>query len=318
MQQSSARLVPEAAYARHAIAKGSKSFAAASKLLPMAVRDDVARLYAWCRYCDDVIDGQTLGYGGGKVEDANARLAELIEATDAALEGRPTGQSVFDGFGSVARAHSITPRLAHDLLEGFGMDVEERTYRTADDLAAYCYGVAGAVGVMMALVLGVAADDHDTLDRACDLGLAFQMTNIARDVTADAHAGRIYLPSDWLEREGVEADPDALADPRNAAQVFAVTARLVETAEAYYKSARIGIARLPYRTAWAIASASAVYRAIGAKRRRGGPQLLATRVGTTRIAKLRIIGRAGLIAALPDRPNGALSRDGLWQRPPRP
>ena len=239
--------VTDAGYARESIAKGSKSFAAASKILPADIRDDVVRLYAWCRHADDLIDGQVLGHGERMVADPKERLARLRSSTNDALDGVRTGDPVFDGFGAVAATHGITPPLAHDLLDGFAMDVEGRVYRTEDDLAAYCYGVAGAVGVMMALVIGVPARDTDTLDRACDLGLAFQMTNIARDVIADAHLGRVYLPTTWLEEEAVLPTPEGVADPANAEGVFRATDRLVAAAECYYASAEVGMKRLPFR-----------------------------------------------------------------------
>jgi phytoene synthase len=311
--------VADVAYARESIAEGSRSFSAASRLLPAGVRDDVARLYAWCRHADDLIDGQVLGHGERTVPDPDVRLARLRAATDAALAGEPTGEAVFDGFGAVAAAHGITRPLAHDLLDGFAMDVEERRYETEEDLAAYCYGVAGAVGVMMALVIGVPPRDSDTLDRACDLGLAFQMTNIARDVIADARTGRVYLPAEWLAAEGVPATPQAVADPANAAGVWRAADRLVAAADRYYASARVGIARLPFRVAWAIASATAVYRAIGTRRRDAGPEGLSHRVSTSAPLKFRLIATSALVAARSERRSDpALSRDGLWTRPARP
>ncbi len=225
---------------------------------------------------------------------------------------------MFDGFGAVARAHGITPRLAHDLLDGFALDVDGARYASIDDLARYCYGVAGSVGVMMALVIGVERTDADTLDRACDLGLAFQMTNIARDVIADAATGRIYLPTDWLAEVGVAADPEAVAAPENRAAVWQVAERLVRAGDAYYRSAEVGVARLPFRTAWAIASAGRVYRAIGLRRRMAGPEGLALRASTTGGEKARIIAAAAIGAARGERPGLAYDRTGLWQRPPRP
>ncbi|MEM9222252.1 MAG: phytoene/squalene synthase family protein [Pseudomonadota bacterium] len=308
----------DAAYARAAIANGSRSFAAASRLLPGAVRDDVARLYAWCRHCDDVIDGQVLGHGERQVEDGAGKLAELRSLTEAALTGTPTGQPVFDGFGDVCATHGITPRLAGDLLDGFALDVEGARYDTFDDLCRYCYGVAGAVGVMMGLVIGVPRDETCTLDRACDLGLAFQMTNIARDVVADAKAGRVYLPAQWLEEVEVEATPSALLSAENQDAVWRVSARLVETAEAYYLSANVGVARLPFRTAWAIASAGKIYRAIGSRRRAAGPERLGERVATNSGQKIVILATSALSAARRDGRGAAPSRTGLWQRPPRP
>jgi len=309
--------VSDTAAAWQSIEKGSQSFAAAARLFPPDTRDDVARLYAWCRHADDVIDGQDHGHGERPVADPAAALATLREKTAAALAGAPTGEAVFDGFGHVARTHGISPPLANDLLDGFARDVAGETYPTLDALAAYAYGVAGSVGVMMALVLGVAPGDRDTLDRASDLGLAFQMTNIARDVVADANAGRVYLPADWLAAEGLAPDPAGIADPANAAGVFRVAARLIEAAEPYYRSAEVGMSRLPLRAAWAIAAAARVYRAIGTRRLAAGPAGLATRASTSRRTKAALVAAGGL-AALRRSKVRAVDRTGLWTRPPRP
>ena len=308
----------DAAYAKASIANGSQSFAAASRLLPSGVREDVARLYAWCRYADDLIDGQDHGHGAAAVDDADARLAELRERTDAALAGKMTGDPIFDGFGQVAARRGITKPLAHDLLDGFQMDVTARHYETVDDLCEYCYGVAGAVGVMMGLTIGVDADDADTLDRACDLGLAFQMTNIARDNVADATVGRVYLPAAWLAEEGLPSCATAIADPDNAAAVHRVVTRLVAEADAYYASASVGVRRLPFRVAWAIASAGGVYRAIGKRRVTWGAVRIAERARTTKAEKLGLIARASLTAARTSERGLPLARYGLWQRPSRP
>ena len=301
-----------AAAARATIAKGSKSFAAASTLLPAALRDDVARLYAWCRHADDVIDGQEMGHGERIVADPAARLAELRRLTDAALGGAPV-PSVFAAFAEVAHRHGITRRLAFDHLDGFAMDVAGTHYETADDLCRYCYGVAGAVGVMMALVMGVAPGDEDTLDRACDLGLAFQLTNIARDIVADAATGRVYVPAQWLAAADVPATPAAVRDPANAAAVHACAVRLVDMAEPYYRSAAVGAARLPFRCRWAIGAAARVYRAIGTRRRAAGPDALAIRVGTSKLEKVALITAAFGSAAV--RSPAPFPRDGLWTRP---
>lgn len=304
-------------YATASIAQGSASFAAAARLLPAAVRGDVMRLYAWCRLCDDVIDDQERGHVASFADGTStaARLTRLREKTAAALAGVATGEAEFDGFGEVARRHGITARLADDHLDGFAADVAGTHYATLDDLIFYCYGVAGSVGVMMALILGVSPHDADTIDRAADLGLAFQMTNIARDVVADAQIGRLYLPGEWLAAEGIAATPAAILDAANAEGVFAATARLVNAAEPYYRSASVGVSRLPPRTALAIAAAQRIYRAIGLRRVAVGPAGLASRVGTTRGEKLALMAKAALAAR---RRTPAVDRAGLWVRPPRP
>jgi phytoene synthase len=246
---------------REAIQKGSKSFAAAAALFDAETRADAEMLYAWCRHCDDVIDGQTLGHGMSPVEDAPARLAALYAQTRAALAGEPPADPQFAAFQTVAQRRRIPERYALDMIDGFAMDVEGRRYQTLDDLLDYCWGVAGVVGTMMALVMGTKPDALPTLRRAQDLGLAFQLTNIARDIVEDARNDRVYVPRAWLAELGVPET--AVADPAYRGQVAVMAKRLVEAAEPYYASARWGLRDLPVRCAWAIAAARGVYRQIG-------------------------------------------------------
>ncbi len=158
-------------------------------------------LYAWCRHCDDVIDGQDLGHGMETPDAASARqrLTALYAKTRAALAGEPTDDPDFAAFQRVALRRHIPERYAIELIDGFAMDVAARRYETLEDTLDYCWHVAGVVGVMMALVMGIEPDDLPTLRRAQDLGLAFQLTNISRDVIEDAQNSRIYLPAAWLE-----------------------------------------------------------------------------------------------------------------------
>lgn len=128
--------------------------------------------------------------------------------------------------------------------------------------------MAGVVGVMMALIMG--ARDEVVLDRASDLGLGFQLTNISRDVIEDAGIGRIYVPGTFLDMEGV---PEAgIADPEHRANVAAAVARLLDVAEPYYEQAVIGMGALPFLAAAAVGAARCVYRAIGTEVRRRGAQ----------------------------------------------
>jgi phytoene synthase len=190
----------------------------------------------------------------------------------------------FAAFQRVALGRALTPRHPLDLLEGFRMDVEPRPFRTLEDTLRYAYHVAGVVGVMMAEVMGV--EDRAVLGRAADLGLAFQLTNIARDVLEDARGGRVYLPSDWLG--GLDAS--GVADPANRRLVYSATLRLLDAAEPYYASARWGLEALGFRSAWAVAAALGVYRRIGVKVRAGGPDGMDRRASTGRLSKLAHAG----------------------------
>ena len=300
--------------ARLSIVRGSKSFAAASRLFDRTTRERVWLLYAWCRRCDDLADDQDHGGTLGSQAGAPARLAMIRELTDRALNGEATGDPAFDAFGLVARETGITRAMAEDVIAGFALDAADWRPREEIDLLRYCFHVAGAVGVMMAVVMGVSPDDEDTLDRACDLGLAFQLANIARDVAEDAAADRCYLPMEWL----VEMDipPGQHMHPAFRPRLAVMAKWLAEFVDLYEASARIGAARLPFRARWAVLSASGSYGAIADKVRERGENAWDHRVTTSRTEKLGFVASALARSIVPPRPShAAVTREGLWTRP---
>lgn len=299
------------AFAQESIARGSKSFAAASRLFDRQTRERVWLLYAWCRACDDLADGQDHGGVMSAVADPAARMDYMRLTTAQALKGKVVDDPPFDALRIVAAETGLTQAMADAVLDGFALDAQEWGPRSEDDLYKYCYHVAGAVGVMMAVVMGVAADDEATLDRACDLGLTFQLSNIARDLMEDDAAGRCYLPEEWL----CEADicPGEIMKPHNRAAASAMAARMVDMGERFEASARVGAAALPFRARWAVLSAAGIYGDIGRKIRAGGDHAWDHRVYTSKAEKLRHVA-AALGAAVLNRPAPA-SRDGLWTRP---
>ena len=270
-------------------------------------------LYAWCRYCDDRIDGQELGFGQQSPDSAEQRriLGELIRDTEAAMAGETMDDPVFAAFQRVYTDCEIPRRFPLDLLQGFAMDVDQMAYESFDDTLLYCYHVAGVVGAMMATIMGVS--DRATIDRAVDLGIAFQLTNISRDVMEDAADGRLYLPANWLREAGAPVDPGDF--PGREAQVFAVVERMLAEADRYYESSLSGIARLPFRCAWAIAAARSVYGAIGKVVVDRGDQAWRQRAGLNSSQKLiRLF--SSLFTALSAKSVGRLrsepAREGLW------
>jgi phytoene synthase len=301
------------ATSRETIRKGSKSFAAAAALFDAETRADAEMLYAWCRHCDDVIDGQALGHGMAAPDMATAhqRLTTLYARTRSALAGEPTADPDFAAFQRVALRRHIPEAYAIQLLDGFAMDVTARRYETLEDTLDYCWHVAGVVGVMMALVMGVGPDDLPTLRRAQDLGLAFQLTNIARDVIEDAANGRIYLPGAWLAEAGIpEAD---IASRQHRPALFGVTKRLLAAAEPYYASARAGLPALSFRSAWAIAAARGVYRQIGIIVLQRGPAAWDRRASASGPMKAWLALSASWTAAL-SRGRKLEPRPPLWSK----
>ena len=303
------------AHARDSIARGSKSFAMASKLFDARTRERAWLLYAWCRKCDDIADGQDHGGTMSSVPDAQLRLSEMRVLTSRALRGEATGDPAFDGFGVVMRECRIPERYAHDLIDGFALDARDWRPRSQDDLMRYCYHVAGAVGCMMAVLMGVDPADEATLDRACDLGLAFQLANIARDIGEDDAAERCYLPVEWL----VEMDipPGEHMKPWVRPRLALLGQRLATMAAAYEDSARHGTGALPARAAWAVLAAAGIYGDIARRVAERGEAAWDRRVVTPKSEKLGWVARAGIqtIGRARRWPGATPRPDMLWTRP---
>jgi 15-cis-phytoene synthase len=243
--------------ARASIAKGSKSFALASQLFDRQIRERAWLLYAWCRRCDDIADGQDHGGALSRVEDAVERVAEIADLTTEALAGRATGDPAFDALGLVAAEANIPHKYIYDLIEGFALDAAEWHPRTEADLLRYCYHVAGAVGCMMAVVMGVDPDDEETMKAASDLGIAFQLANIARDLSEDDAAGRCYIPDDWLAE--LDISPGEALRPHNRSRLAEVGWWLADMAQDHEARARAGARKLPFRSRWAVLAAAGIY-----------------------------------------------------------
>ena len=262
------------------IRSGSKSFSAAALLLPWAIRDPAYALYAFCRLSDDLVDVE-----GGTLE-AIARLRERLAL---AYEGKPADSSVDRAFADVVARFAIPRALPEALIEGLERDVEGVVCESLSDVCTYASCVAGAVGAMMAVLMGSRAPQ--TVARACDLGVAMQLTNIARDVGEDARSGRLYLPRVWLRDEGL--DPDAwLATPVWGPEIAAVVARLLREADHMYARAETGIRCLPASYRPGIFAARHLYQAIGAEIARNRFDSVNQRARVPSRKKFWLIGRA--------------------------
>ncbi len=285
------------AAAGESIRKGSKSFASASRLFDRTTRERVWLLYAWCRRCDDIADAQDHGGALGDQSGAQERLTMIRTKTALAFAGLPTGEPAFDALGVVARETGLTLAMADAVIEGFALDAADWQPRSEADLMRYCWHVAGAVGVMMAVVMGTDPKDEDTLDRACDLGLAFQLANIARDLAEDDTAERCYLPAEWL----AEADlpPGEQMKPPYREALASVAQRLCALAGAYESSARIGAKRLRLRQRWAILAAAGIYGDIARNVAGRGARAWDSRTVVSGKRKALWILRAGLQALAP-------------------
>jgi len=271
-------------FCRAAIRTGSLSFHAASKLLPNRVRDPAYVLYAFCRLADDAVD---------EGHHPSAAVLHLQERLDRAYAGQPFDDPVDRAFARLVAQYDMPRALPEALLEGLAWDAEGRQCPTFSDVLSYSARVASVVGVMMCVLMGVR--DRHRLARACDLGLAMQLTNIARDVGEDARNGRFYLPHDWFENAGLRRDV-FLRRPALSPEVQALVARLLAEADKLYLRAEPGIAALPLDCRTGIFAARHIYAAIGTALRAQGCNSIGLRARTTSATKLRLLAWSGLRA----------------------
>lgn len=304
-------------YAQNSIDKGSKSFALASQIFDPEMREHILLFYAWCRRCDDITDGQDhgrdtendqRGYDAKSRKAANARIAILRNKTDAALAGKMGDDKAFDALAILVQECQIDQRYIDDIIDGFALDADEWRPRSEDDLYQYCYHVAGAVGVIMAQIMGV--DDEEVMDRACDLGIAFQLANIARDIGEDDSNDRCYIPIEWLVERDIE--PGEHMRPHYRTDLTELAARMCHKSAQYSASARYGANALPFRARWAIVAASDIYGGIAEKILAAGESAWDQRVYTSKAEKLWRLSRSFFDAT---QDSDTVSRDGLWTRP---
>jgi 15-cis-phytoene synthase len=265
---------------RELMRTGSKSFFMSSLVLPERVRAPASALYAYCRVADDAIDTS---------DDAAAALRVLQRRLDAVYAGIPEDDLIDRALSAVV-THAALPRSVFDaLLEGFAWDAGGRRYETIEALHDYGARVAGTVGAMMALVMETR--DARSVARAAELGVAMQLTNIARDVGEDARNGRLYLPLAWMREAGL--DPEAwLAHPSFDTRIASVVKRLLDEADRLYARAECGVRGLPRDCRPAIQAARLVYADIGHALAREGLDSVGHRTVVGPRRKLALLLRA--------------------------
>jgi len=272
-------------HCRAVIRTGSLSFHTASKLLPASVRDPALALYAFCRLADDEVDEG----------DHKARaVLNLRDRLDEVYAGKPRNAPEDRAFAAIIEAFDMPRALPEALLEGLAWDASERRYQTLSGVIDYSARVASAVGAMMCVLMRVR--DADALARACDLGVAMQLTNIARDVGEDARAGRLYLPLDWIQEAGLTPE-QFLGQGTATARTQRMVRRLLAEARRLYIRSEAGISALPVKARSGIFAARYVYAGIGTQVRRNGYDSVTRRAHTSKAQKLGWVMQAGLRAA---------------------
>ena len=256
-----ARVVAES---RATLARHARTFDLAGWFLPPARLDEAAVVYAFCRLVDDVVDlAET-------PEEGLSGLAQIEQELTGSAPARPlvaVYRELLAGWG-------VPLRVALELIAGVRADAGPVALADDAALLRYCYQVAGTVGLMMCGVIG--AHDPSARPFALDLGIAMQITNIARDVAEDAGLGRVYVPATRLRAAGTSG-PAVLTRTASRAAVAEAVLGLLAAAERYYASAEAGMRFIPWRSRLAIMVASRVYRAIGLRLRARGGDALAGR-----------------------------------------
>lgn len=268
------------AHCRQTLSGGSRSFWVASQLLPTRLRNDACALYAFCRDADDLIDE------GG---NPDAGLELLSRRLDGIYSGNPLDYTVDRALSRTVLQHALPRELLDALLEGFAWDAAGRRYHTLSELIDYAARVAGGVGVMMSVLMGVR--DPNALARAADLGVAMQLTNIARDVGEDARNGRLYLPITMLAEAGIDAE-QFLANPVFNDALHGVVESLLATADTLYHRSESGIPALPRVARPGIFAARLLYAEIGHELRRLGGDSVSRRTVVSGRDKVRVILRS--------------------------
>lgn len=207
-----------------------RTFFFASQFLPPERRRAIHAAYAFCRIADDIVDRAP---ATGLVAAAQA-----LDEWEAELD--TPRHPIAVAFASVRETYGVPVIAAHDLLSGVRMDLTPRTYATWDDLALYCYRVAGTVGLIAAPILG--CRDSAALPHAVNLGIAMQLTNILRDIAEDGRMGRLYLP--LIDLAAFDCDPDALRAGQPSGRFAELMAFEIVRARALYDDARVGIPAL--------------------------------------------------------------------------
>ncbi len=251
-------MTPQAVMDHHA-----KSFSWAARFLSPTARKDAALLYAFARTADDYADEERLGTPSERLQ----YLADMrLQALAAQAQGvAPNAYLLSRATGDMLRNYGVPDTVLVCFMDSLQADAGPRALVSQQELLRFAYGVAGTVGQMMRPLLG-APGQADAY--AIALGVAMQLTNIARDVVEDAQRGRCYIPTEWGVASNVLAAPQSASQ---RAEAFAALRKLLALADDFYAYAQSGIQAIPVPNRRAIRIATALYQAIGHKIVQGGP-----------------------------------------------
>jgi phytoene synthase len=202
----------------------AKNFYYSFLLLSRPQRQAMCAIYAFMRYCDDLSDAEG-------VSDRAGAIARWQADLDSALAGNPPENPVWPAFADAVARYRIPHEYFRDMIRGVSSDLEPRHIQTFQELYDYCYHVASVVGLTIIHIFGF--NDPRALELAERCGVAFQLTNILRDVREDAEHDRVYLPEEDLERFGV--NPEELRGPALSPALRSLLEFEAERAREYYR-----------------------------------------------------------------------------------
>ena len=275
--------------------ESARNFYYAFLVLPSEKRDALSAVYAFMRHSDDLADDETLS-----ADDKRQKLADWSAHMHRVLDGEITDDPVLFALADARRNFAIPVDLLDKLVQGTVMDAEQppasaspvALYRTFDELQNYCYHVASVVGLICIKIFGYKDRAAEPLAERC--GLAFQLTNIIRDVKEDALMGRIYLPAEDLarfERSAAELSPQAMSNGFDVARFRPVLEMEARRAREFYRSADALIPLIDEDCRPALWVLVEIYRRLLEKIAAGGFHVFGPKVRLTMLEKLRVVAR---------------------------
>jgi phytoene synthase len=264
-------------YCRQKTAASGSSFYYSFLFLPEERRRAITALYAFCREVDDVVDDCT------DTTVARMKLAWWRNEVAAMYRGAPQ-HPVTRALAALLPRFNLPEVRLHEIIAGMEMDLDSNRYSDFAALTLYCHRVASVVGLLSAEIFGYA--DRSTLDYAADLGMAFQLTNIIRDVGEDARRDRIYLPQDELTRYGVQVTD--IAQARETENFHRLMEFQIERALGYYREAFSKLPATDRKAQRAGIVMAAIYQTLLEEIRADGCRVLKQRISLTPVRKLWI------------------------------
>jgi 15-cis-phytoene synthase len=272
-------------YCRQVARSRARNFYYSFVLLPKPQKNAICAMYAFMRYCDDLSDEPAV-----QADAARLAIERWRSDLDRALAGEFGAHPVWPAFHDAVQRYKIPHEYFYEMIEGVASDIDPRTIRNFDKLYRYCYQVASVVGMTVIHMFGFRSQEALPLAEKC--GVAFQLTNILRDIREDAERGRVYLPQEDLERFGV--DPEAFRNGTMPAGFTELMKFEAERARAYYDASKplIGMVEPSSRSSlWALIE---IYSRLLDKIERSHFDVLSHRVQLSSREKAGIVVRAAL------------------------